>query len=206
MNELYFFNLNCCPGCKSKDSNIIYTCNYLESPIRDYLDSFYGSQGKINFEYLKGSAYILKECGECGLIYQDQIPNDLLMKKIYNEWIDPKLSLNGLFKKKEWNFKQYSSYAQEIMILIDYFKKIKRPLNFFDFGMGWGRWCLMAKAFGCNVYGTELSISKIKYAKSIGINVINWDEIPNFKFDFINTEQIFEHISNPLETELPIHK
>ncbi len=43
---------------------------------------------------LKGSSYILNECFECGLTYQKQIPNDLLMKKIYNEWIIPKLSLN----------------------------------------------------------------------------------------------------------------
>lgn len=200
MNKLYFISLDCCPACKSKVTKTIYSCNYLESPIIDYIGSFYGSQVKIDLEYVKGSSYILNECSECGLIYQKQIPNDLLMKKIYNEWINPKLSLIGPFHKNKLYSKYYFDNAQEIMILIDYFKNIKRKLVFFDFGMGWGRWCLMAKAFGCNVYGTELSESRIKYAKSIGINVIDWDEIPDFKFDFINTEQVFEHISGPLKT------
>lgn len=198
MNKLYFINLNCCPTCNSKDTKTLYSCNYLESPIIDYLESFYGSQGKNDLEYLKGSSYMLNECCECGLIYQKQIPNDFLMRKIYNEWINPKLSLNRLFHKNK-NSTYYFAHAQEIMILIDYFKNIKRQLKFFDFGMGWGRWCLMAKAFGCNVYGTELSESRIKYAKSICINVIAWDEIPHFKFDFINTEQVFEHIPSPLK-------
>jgi SAM-dependent methyltransferase len=30
--------------------------------------------------------------------------------------------------------------------------------------------------------------------------VITWDDIPKYRFDFINTEQVFEHIPEPLET------
>lgn len=66
--------------------------------------------------------------------------------------------------------------------------------------MGWGKWALMVKAFGCESYGTELSEERIKYATSNGIKVLAWDEIPKHSFDFINTEQVFEHISNPLDT------
>jgi SAM-dependent methyltransferase len=66
--------------------------------------------------------------------------------------------------------------------------------------MGWGRWALMAKAFGCNSFGNEMSEEKCKYAKSNGIVVIKWDEIPHYEFDFINTEQVFEHLPEPLIT------
>jgi len=64
----------------------------------------------------------------------------------------------------------------------------------------------MAKAFGCNSYGTELSETRIKYAESHGIKVITWDEILNYSFDFINTEQVFEHIPEPLETLFHLKK
>jgi 2-polyprenyl-3-methyl-5-hydroxy-6-metoxy-1,4-benzoquinol methylase len=66
--------------------------------------------------------------------------------------------------------------------------------------MGWGKWALMAKAFGSDTYGSELSKSRIQFAKSNGVNVISWDEISLQQFDFINTEQVFEHISDPLGT------
>lgn len=72
-------------------------------------------------------------------------------------------------------------------------------LKFLDFGMAWGDWCFMANAFGIDSYGIEFSESKVNYAQSRGIKVISMVEINQHKFDFINTEQVFEHISTPLE-------
>jgi SAM-dependent methyltransferase len=66
--------------------------------------------------------------------------------------------------------------------------------------MGWGEWVLMAKALGCDAWGTELSKERIRHAQSNGIKVVSWQEIPRHDFDFINTEQVFEHIARPLET------
>jgi SAM-dependent methyltransferase len=63
--------------------------------------------------------------------------------------------------------------------------------------MGFGTWCYLAKGFGCHAHGTELSQTRIDYAK--GIDVIAWKDIPGYRFDFINTEQVFEHLSEPLE-------
>jgi SAM-dependent methyltransferase len=58
----------------------------------------------------------------------------------------------------------------------------------------------MAKAFGCGAYGSELSKDRIAYAQSNGLKVVEWDELPMHQFNLINTEQVFEHIPNPLET------
>lgn len=197
--EIYFEKREICPACHSKKSKELYSCEFLEPPIKDYLVTFYSPQGGIEFKYLKNAVYILKECSECSLIYQKEIPNEFLMNKLYEEWIDP----NIVFTKFIQDFKRYSkrssSYAQEIMQLMEYFKNLQRRPKFLDFGMGWGEWCLMAKAFGCDIYGNELSEARIEHAKTLGIKTITWDQIPNLKFDFINTEQVFEHIANPLE-------
>ncbi|MEP7258285.1 MAG: class I SAM-dependent methyltransferase, partial [Flavitalea sp.] len=91
-------------------------------------------------------------------------------------------------------------FAAEIINLLAYFKTNAYETKFLDFGMGWGKWCLMAKAFGIDSYGMELSVERIEYAKKSGIKVISWDEVPDNQFDFINTEQVFEHIPAPLET------
>lgn len=66
--------------------------------------------------------------------------------------------------------------------------------------MGWAKWATMVKAFGGDAYGMELSKERIEYAKANGIKVVSWDELPDHKFDMINTEQVFEHIPKPLET------
>ncbi|MBA7519967.1 hypothetical protein ES705_12055 [subsurface metagenome] len=198
MNESYFEIRKHCPTCKSTNTIEIYSCSFLKSPIKEFLESFYSPQGKIEFEYLKGSNFILKECNNCGTIFQKEIPNDFLMNKLYEEWIDPEKAFESHLEKD--NLSNFSYYAQEVMMVIAFFNRTPSQLKFFDYGMGWGKWCYMAKAFGCASYGTELSKTRIEYAQSQGTKVITWEEIPNYSFDFINTEQVFEHIPEPLRT------
>lgn len=198
MKSQYFNYRDKCPTCKSDNFIEVYEKPYCEPPISEYLDSFYSPQGGVEFKYLENANYNLCKCMECSLIFQKEIPNDFLMEKLYEKWLDPK----KVFQEHETsgNLNQSTYYAQEISTIIAHLGKQPSELSFFDFGMGWGKWSLMAKGFGCKSYGTELSEDRIKYAKSNGIKVITWDEIPNHTFDFINTEQVFEHIPNPLDT------
>lgn len=153
---------------------------------------------------MDGAKYTLNECNSCGLIYQKEIPNDELMYILYEKWVDPKTVFDQHAKTADLSY--YSYYAQEVMQLIAFFKKVPSELKFYDFGMGWGNWARMAKAFGCDSYGTELSPSRIEYAKSHGIKIIGSDEVPEHQFDFINTEQVVEHIPQPLETIFHLKK
>jgi len=58
----------------------------------------------------------------------------------------------------------------------------------------------MARAYGCSVYGMDLSPHCIKNAEMLGIQTINREEIKHLRFDFINSEQVLEHIPNPLHS------
>lgn len=195
MDNCWFETRKKCPACASENFNIIYENRIDQSPIKDYLLDFYSQQIKSDFQYLEGSVYILCECQNCGLIFQRDIPNKVLMEKLYGDWIAP---LEHQYEEK--NFSDNVADAREIMQIIAYFGKEPSSLRFFDFGMGLGQWALMAKGFKCQSYGTDLIDDLIEYAKSAGINVITWDEIPQHSFDFINTEQVFEHIAEPLST------
>lgn len=196
MNKSYFKRREHCPACKKINTRTIYSCSFLESPIRELLASYYPE--KVEFDYLDGATFILEECIDCGTIFQKEIPDDFLINKLYEEWIDPQ-------EVFEWHLKTDFSfnlpyYAQEVMTMIAFFNMVPAKLKFFDFGMGWGKWCYMAKAFGCECYGAELLKYRLEYAQSQGIRVIEWDEIPNHRFDLINTEGVFEHLPEPLET------
>jgi hypothetical protein len=198
MSNPWFVTREACPVCASCNYRTIYQSHYDRPPIKDYLLDFYSPQGMVEFEYLEGATYILCECDVCGLIFQRDIPNEFLMERLYEHWLEPKKVFSSHQNKASLEY--YSYYAQEIMQIIAYFGKDPSSLSFLDFGMGWGKWALMAKAFGCDSFGLELSIERIKHAKLNGIKVINWDEIPQYRFDFINNEQVFEHIPEPLQT------
>jgi len=196
MSSPHFVVRNRCPACTSVSFKTIYASPFAEPPISGYLVDFYSPQGGIELEYLDGATYSLAECDSCGLIFQEEIPNDGLMERMYERWIDPEIAL----AQHHTSLNYYSSYAREIMQIIAYCGQPPSALSFFDFGMGWGKWVLMAKAFGCNSIVSELSDFRIRFAQPNGIKVIPWDEIPQHQFDFINTDQVFEHIPTPLDT------
>lgn len=195
----FFVQRSACPGCRSALSRTLCSIPYTETPIREYLAWYYTPVGKgVEFEYLEGSNYVLEECDECGLIYQKEIPGPELMKRLYERWIDPVIVRN--MERSERNVEYYFWVAKVIAHVLKFLGRPPRQVAFLDFGMGWGNWCLMAKSFGCEAYGTELSDARTDHAKELGITVLARQELPAQGFDFINAEQVFEHIADPLET------
>ena len=198
MTSQWFDRRVSCPACASERFRILYQSQYSSPPISDYLKEFYAPIGGVEPEYLEGGLYLLCECDTCRLIFQRDIPNQALMERLYERWIDPEKIFNR--HEQEDDLGYYSSHAQEIMRILSCLGKVPSLLRCLDFGMGWGKWALMVKAFGCDSYGTELSRTRIDRARSNGLHVITWDEIPRYQFDFINAEKVFEHIPEPLAT------
>lgn len=187
-----------CPGCASPRFRTIFEAPYDSPAIRDYLVEFYSPQGGVEFEYLDQVDYHLCECDACHLIFQRDIPNSVLMDRLYSQWIDPDEAFRR--HQAQSSLAYYVSHAQDVMSICSFLGGDPSSLTVMDFGMGWGTWALMAKAFGCDSWGTELDAERARHAQSNGITVVAFEDIPERHFDFINTDQVFEHIAEPLET------
>ena len=193
----HFIKRSQCPVCTAENFKELYCEAYESDQIKGYLNDFYNSQGGVEHEYLEGTDYSLIQCLNCDLIFQENIPNDNLMFRLYEQWIDANIVCK---EQEQYPLWYHETYANQIIDLITFFNRKPKDLKILDFGMGWGKWCLMAKAFGCEVYGLELSKARITYAQKNGITVLNEAELANHKFDYINTDQVFEHIPNPKAT------
>lgn len=187
-----------CPGCRSPQRVTLYRRPYSDPEIRQYLHDFYSPQGGVEYEYLEGADYVLDECSDCGLIYQEQIPGPELMLRLYETWLDPKRSFETYRSSR--SVASFAATAQEIARVHAYLGAAPFELEVLDFGMGWGNWCFLAKGFGCTAHGTELSAARIELARASGIEVVRWEEIPGQRYDLIHTEQVFEHLAEPLAT------
>lgn len=192
----YFRSRQSCPACNSKDVKEIYSSRFDEDPIKTYLNSFYNEQGKINFTLMKDQIYSLQECSNCSLIYQKNILDNEGMELLYNEWIDPNIVKNI---ERDIQMELFATHTSEILKILTLFNREPSLLKFLDFGMGWGQWLMVAKSFGINTWGSEISEERINFAKQRGINFVSLDSLPTSGFDFINTEQVLEHVANPLE-------
>lgn len=197
MPSPYFVTRDRCPVCSSTRSRERARIPFDAPPLRDHLQAFYSQQGKVEFEYLAGAEYVLRDCEECGLVYQAEIAGDALMERLYEHWIDAQYCLRQQAVLDD--IELYSKHAQEVMQIVAWRRGGRGGLKVLDFGMGWAKWAMMAQAFGCDVWGGELSATRIEFARAHGIRVLDWKDLARHRFDFINTEQVFEHLPQPVE-------
>ena len=201
-NSIFIYRSSC-ELCRSDRKKILLSKELTDHAVWDFLEPYY--EGRINKSHLAGGKYEIAKCCQCGFIWQVYILNGEWMEKLYTFWISSEHSLK---KKKYADISLFSGYAREVEIIAFLLStRVPSEINVLDFGMGWGYWCLMAKAFGYNTWGFELSKERIEFARKNGIEVIeNFSDIGVKRFDFINAEQVFEHIPNPLETlKLLVH-
>jgi SAM-dependent methyltransferase len=67
-----------------------------------------------------------------------------------------------------------------------------------DFGMNRGDWAAMSGAFGCEIWGTDIDAAAAVAAKERGVRFVGFDELAPAAFDFINADQVFEHLTDPV--------
>ena len=185
-----------CPVCDAAGRRQLYAGDYTASPIRDYLDMFYRHQGGVDIAALQGLQFVLDRCLGCELVYQRYVPGDEVAYQLYEVWIDPQKALAN--RPAETGFRFFDDLSRQITAIIRHFDREPRELELLDFGMGWGDWCHMARAFGCAASGMDLSPARIAHAKARGIPVLAWDDLSIRRFDFINAEQVFEHLTDPV--------
>lgn len=182
-----------CPACLHLSFSEIYCESYNKGPIKEHC--IYKGY---DLDILKNYNYSLVECDDCGLLFQKNVPSEELLDLIYNKWLS-----------KNWvdihdpSFNPYTQsktlfYINEINRIISLFNKPASDLRLLDFGMGWGQLCQIAKCMGIDVYGIDHSPVNIDYAKRCGIKTVDIKEVKNMEFDFINTDQVFEHLTDPL--------
>lgn len=190
VNSKNLYTRDNCPICKSNDFKMIFKEPYNSKGIENYLTQHYnGKSGKVNFD---GFYFEIVTCLHCHLSFQLNVPTQELLVEIYDNWITEE-------DEHLKHFKDYRYIADQIQFVIHHFNLSPSKLHILDFGFGWAEWAKMAMAFGCNVSGSELSEERKNYGKSIGIKILDLENLEEDSFHFINTEQVFEHLVSPKE-------
>ena len=190
-----FYSRNTCPICGGGNAENLCELAFTDDRLQAFMDSFY--HRRVNNTRLKTITYRVVRCRKCDFIYQQEILDDAGMAALYGDWVDHEQSLSKKRNTKATLFRQYSGQIQTLQRL---FPGPPGETRILEYGMGWGYWCRMAQAYGFEVSGYEISAQRCEHAKNMGLNVI--DELPLLQqsFDFIFSNQVFEHLPDPLAT------
>ncbi|MHA1252652.1 MAG: class I SAM-dependent methyltransferase, partial [Candidatus Helarchaeota archaeon] len=184
-----------CEICGSMNKKILLNMSYLDKKVMDFISQYYNID---NYDIFKSMEYKILKCNNCGFIWQYHILNDALSKKLYNEWID----LNHSFKKKLFNKLLINGFFHEQLVIKSFFPHLyNHKIKILDYGAGWGFYCNYMKGYNFEVYAFEISNKKIHYIKEkFKIKLVSLNDIANYKFHYINLNQVLEHIENPRKT------
>ena len=184
------FRLNC-PACLSDSLTTIYREPYRADSIQNYLKRHYeGRAGHAANHY----TFALCACAGCGLVFQQQVPDDDMLGEIYNGWV-PQTELDR--EHRDYSLDEYRYLSEQVQFIIEHFGLRPSQLKVLDFGFGWAHFSKMAMGYGCDVSGAELSEERRAYGQSVGIKLVELESLPPQKYRFINTEQVFEHLTDP---------
>ena len=192
---------SCCPACKETKKKEIFSLPYNSKVMIDFLSSYYKSM--IDIKKLNGYHYKLIKCENCNLIFQEQIPNEKFSQQLYEKYINK----DDSFKKKDdYEKKYHKKLFYEMGLIKSIFKKNKEEISILDFGAGWGFWLNYLKKNKFDVHAFEISETRVNFLKKNQIKVISDIENIDNRFDFIYSEETFEHISDPKETLINLSK
>ncbi|MGC8829561.1 MAG: class I SAM-dependent methyltransferase [Verrucomicrobiia bacterium] len=178
--ELNMYRRINCPCCGSGKTDVVANLEYSDSFVKD-------SSRELS-EFLMNSRYIVRYCIGCAFYFKEFALEDDEAMTVYSLYEESSgCSLKSL--------REYAHIAEDAMLIRLLFPE-KTPVVL-DFAMNRGDWAAMAKAYGCDVYGSDIaSFSKLK-ATEKGIKFIEFENLSENKFDFINADQVFEHLSEP---------
>lgn len=173
-----------CPCCESSKTTVKLRLDYNSEVLSE-------STKVIRYHYdISDKSYVIRKCDVCDLYFQEIVLDDSEAKVVYSLFAPENIER---IRKVE----ELAHFAEDAMLIRLLFPD-RQPVVL-DFGMNTGIWAQMASAYGCDCYGTDIAEFSKSFAAKKGIKFIEFSELPDNYFDFINADQVFEHLANPLE-------
>jgi len=141
---------------------------------------------------LESQCFSILRCSSCRLYFQELVADSAESALLYNTYAgrQPAPPARPLA--------ELAHFAEDAMISRLLFPQ-HRPVVL-DYGMNTGNWAAMARAYDCDVWGTDIKEQSKDIAERRGITYSPPSLLPESHFDFINADQVFEHLSDPLTT------
>lgn len=142
---------------------------------------------------LADKPFEIRHCVASGLYFQTWVMDDNELAGLYSPPADEKFFREQIGKQKLYWF---AHMTEEILVMRQ--MVTANPAVVLDFGCNWGKWASMALAHGCAVYGVDVNRDAAAFCAARGIKMLGQAELGQARFDFINVDQVMEHLTEPL--------
>jgi len=195
----HFVRRAVCPGCGHTGATPLLDLPYDRGAVRGYVADYYVRACDLD-AWLDGGRYQVDRCTRCGLFFQREVPDGALAELLYDKW----LSQGGPPDRDPFFAAQLAAPARsrdghELFAAAAALGRPVERLRVLDYGMGWGLWAIVASRLGATSFGYDLAESRQVHARAHGVTTVRLEEIPTLRLDFVNADQVFEHLPEPRE-------
>ena len=175
-----------CPVCAGQPEPV-FSCRYDEPSLNRVLARVPSAKAEI-----ARHVFAVDWCPACNLYYQQLVMEDKDLAELYRTLGGIQDIVNEIAAQKlHW----FAHMAEEILVMR---QLLDRPCpKVLDFGSNWGKWSSMALAYGCDVHAVEVNPVAVEFCASRGIKVLDRSQLKAHRFDFINVDQVLEHVADP---------
>ena len=186
-----------CPACGAAPAVTLFSRRFDEPRLRAALERFYAEVGRLDSAALAGAEFVVQRCPRCTLVFQRDVPDDTLLARLYEEWIDPETTRRRHLAADP---ARRLEIAHDVHLALQLVAPLPPTPLALDHGCGWGEWGVMARAFGAESWGTELSATRQAHCRALGLRIAAEDELPDATFHLVNSDQVLEHVPDPRAT------
>lgn len=144
-------------------------------------------------ELVGDKPYEIRFCSGSGLYFQTWVLEDRELGGWYSQSEGDEYIQREIARQKlHW----FAHMTEEILV----FRQLCQNATprVLDFGCNWGKWASMALAHGCDVYAVEVNRTAANFCSRRGIKIVSFADLDRLQFDFINVDQVAEHLSEPM--------
>jgi SAM-dependent methyltransferase len=138
-------------------------------------------------------SYELRHCAACAFHFQTWVMDEPELASWYSPPVGPD------FFRQEIARQRLHSIGHALTEILVFRQLCPETMPVvLDFGCHWGKWAGAALALGCDVYGVDVNRDAADFCARRGIRMVDRAELGRLRFDFINVDQVMEHLSDPL--------
>lgn len=193
-----------CPACEVRDATSLWRGQFDDEDVARNIDLYHYSG---DWRRALGKApFALVRCNGCRFKYHQQVIDSKSLYTVYAEWADAEQAkrfeaAHVPDKTDQWGYHtQLAKLVLRLKRLIGHNTDAPRIL---DFGCGDGALLRMARGFGFDAYGIDVSASRSGQALNEGYRIHpdleTLDVADPEPFDAIVLSQVLEHVVDPLD-------
>lgn len=189
-----------CPICSAQNLQLLFKREFADPDFQSFLkiEPTYGEHFRADMQngLLNDQHFYIMKCNSCTFIFQQYILNNTGMQKLYDKWMEP-----DEVRRITNSFGNFSDLMANYVHRLKYGEQhfTKRPINLMDWGAGIGNFCKLAKdmpAYVVTAY--DFSGEKNRELTEYKIDTRTIGQLHEKEFDFINIDQVLEHVSDPV--------